>query len=88
MVSIPGSVILCSWRGVVIEPDQITESPSNKIKELDKPSPVEPEDQKEPGSRLGYSLAGSTSSSPTISSGVESKSFWVASCRLFHWMCV
>ncbi|XP_015281993.1 PREDICTED: endoplasmic reticulum mannosyl-oligosaccharide 1,2-alpha-mannosidase [Gekko japonicus] len=37
-----------SWRGVVIEPDQITESPSNKIKELDKPSPVESEDQKEP----------------------------------------
>ncbi|XP_048368805.1 endoplasmic reticulum mannosyl-oligosaccharide 1,2-alpha-mannosidase [Sphaerodactylus townsendi] len=37
-----------SWRGVVIEPDQITESPSNKIKELDKPLPGESEDQKEP----------------------------------------
>ncbi|XP_077161792.1 endoplasmic reticulum mannosyl-oligosaccharide 1,2-alpha-mannosidase [Paroedura picta] len=37
-----------SWRGVVIEPDQNTESPSDKIKEPNKSSPVEFEDQKEP----------------------------------------
>nr|XP_060613211.1 endoplasmic reticulum mannosyl-oligosaccharide 1,2-alpha-mannosidase [Anolis sagrei ordinatus] len=37
-----------SWRGAVIEPDQGTELPSSKIKELDKPSPMEAEDQKEP----------------------------------------
>ncbi|XP_060613211.2 endoplasmic reticulum mannosyl-oligosaccharide 1,2-alpha-mannosidase [Anolis sagrei] len=37
-----------SWRGAVIEPDQGTELPSSKIKEPDKPSPMEAEDQKEP----------------------------------------
>ncbi|XP_061460118.1 endoplasmic reticulum mannosyl-oligosaccharide 1,2-alpha-mannosidase isoform X2 [Rhineura floridana] len=37
-----------SWRGAVIEPDQSMEPPSNKIKEPDKPSPVEFEDPKEP----------------------------------------
>ncbi|XP_053229741.1 endoplasmic reticulum mannosyl-oligosaccharide 1,2-alpha-mannosidase isoform X3 [Podarcis raffonei] len=37
-----------SWRGAVIEPDQGTEPPSNKIKEPDRPLPVESEDTKEP----------------------------------------
>ncbi|KAM6048206.1 endoplasmic reticulum mannosyl-oligosaccharide 1,2-alpha-mannosidase [Chlamydotis macqueenii] len=37
-----------SWRGAVIEPDQSTEPPSSKIKEPEKPSSVEAEDQKEP----------------------------------------
>lgn len=40
---------ICSWRGAVIEPDQSTEPPSSKIKEPEKPSSVEAEDQKEPG---------------------------------------
>uniref|UniRef100_A0A8C5TZV7 alpha-1,2-Mannosidase n=1 Tax=Malurus cyaneus samueli TaxID=2593467 RepID=A0A8C5TZV7_9PASS len=39
---------ICSWRGAVIEPDQNTEPPSTKIKESEKPSSVEAEDQKEP----------------------------------------
>ncbi|OPJ86339.1 hypothetical protein AV530_007158 [Patagioenas fasciata monilis] len=38
-----------SWRGAVIETDQSTEPPSSKIKEPEKPSSVEAEDQKEPG---------------------------------------
>ncbi|NXW82481.1 MA1B1 mannosidase, partial [Alopecoenas beccarii] len=37
-----------SWRGAVIETDQSTEPPSSKIKEPEKPSSVEAEDQKEP----------------------------------------
>ncbi|XP_034968786.2 endoplasmic reticulum mannosyl-oligosaccharide 1,2-alpha-mannosidase isoform X1 [Zootoca vivipara] len=37
-----------SWRGAVIEPDHGTEPPSNKIKEPDRPLPVESEDTKEP----------------------------------------
>ncbi|XP_044295848.1 endoplasmic reticulum mannosyl-oligosaccharide 1,2-alpha-mannosidase [Varanus komodoensis] len=37
-----------SWRGAVIEPEQSTELPSNRGKELDKPSPVDFGDQKEP----------------------------------------
>ncbi|XP_075026248.1 endoplasmic reticulum mannosyl-oligosaccharide 1,2-alpha-mannosidase isoform X2 [Calonectris borealis] len=37
-----------SWRGAVIEPDQSTEPPSSKIKEPEKPSSMEAEDQKEP----------------------------------------
>ncbi|XP_065552014.1 endoplasmic reticulum mannosyl-oligosaccharide 1,2-alpha-mannosidase isoform X2 [Lathamus discolor] len=37
-----------SWRGAVIEPDQSTEPPSSKKKESEKPSSMEPEDQKEP----------------------------------------
>ncbi|EMP29992.1 Endoplasmic reticulum mannosyl-oligosaccharide 1,2-alpha-mannosidase [Chelonia mydas] len=41
-------VLHSGWRGAVIEPDQITESPSSKIKEPEKPSSVEVEDQKEP----------------------------------------
>lgn len=40
---------ICSWRGAVIEPDQSTEPPSNRIMEPEKPSSVEAEDQKEPG---------------------------------------
>ncbi|XP_049689219.1 endoplasmic reticulum mannosyl-oligosaccharide 1,2-alpha-mannosidase isoform X2 [Accipiter gentilis] len=39
---------IISWRGAVIEPDQSTEPPSSKIKEPEKPSSVEAEDQKEP----------------------------------------
>uniref|UniRef100_A0A452I8I7 alpha-1,2-Mannosidase n=1 Tax=Gopherus agassizii TaxID=38772 RepID=A0A452I8I7_9SAUR len=39
---------IISWRGAVIEPDQNTEPPSSKIKEPEKPSSVEEEDQKEP----------------------------------------
>lgn len=71
----------------MIEPDQITESPSNKIKELDKPSPVESEDEKEPGSRLGQGLAGGSSPFPNSSSGAELNSFWEDSCGVFHWIC-
>ncbi|XP_038011846.1 endoplasmic reticulum mannosyl-oligosaccharide 1,2-alpha-mannosidase isoform X2 [Motacilla alba alba] len=39
---------IISWRGAVIEPDQSTEPPSSKITELEKPSSVAAEDQKEP----------------------------------------
>ncbi|KAM9116759.1 endoplasmic reticulum mannosyl-oligosaccharide 1,2-alpha-mannosidase isoform 1-T1 [Pangshura tecta] len=39
---------IISWRGAVIEPDQSTEPPSSKIKEPEKPSSAEVEDQKEP----------------------------------------
>ncbi|XP_032564245.1 endoplasmic reticulum mannosyl-oligosaccharide 1,2-alpha-mannosidase isoform X2 [Chiroxiphia lanceolata] len=39
---------IISWRGAVIEPDQNTEPPSSKIKEPEKTSSLEAEDQKEP----------------------------------------